>query len=305
METNKLFILILFCLSKLILNGQTPSDALMMDKNELCIGVIYQNDTWDKYWEGALLRDNQNIGTLTRNTLLPMIAYGISNKFNLIASLPYVKTNATGGQIAGASGMQDFSIFAKYQLYSLDKPSGSFKTFLVGGFGLPASAYLSDYMPFSLGLGTKEFSIRGILKFEHKSGLYLRGSYAFLHRTSTEAERDYYYADKGIYTTHMDVPNATNTEICLGAWLLNHSIQIEASAINQVSLSGDDIRRQNAPQPTNKMNFTNINGRLRYFTPFLKGFSIVGGFTQIVEGRNIGKSAVISGGLTYQFLIKK
>lgn len=93
-------------------------------------------------------------------------------------------------------------------------------TFISGGFSLPVSPYLSDYMPFSLGLRTQEFSLRGIIKYEHKSGIYLRGSYAYLHRTTTEAERDYYYADGSHYTTTMDVPSASTAELTIGCWFL-------------------------------------------------------------------------------------
>jgi hypothetical protein len=311
-KTNKvrpkiilIFSLVIFFLFTNLLKAQTPADALLMQKNELCIALMYQHDSWDKYWEGTLLRDNQNIGVLTRNTILPMLAYGITNKFNIIASLPYVTTEASGGQMVGASGLQDFSIFAKYAPYELKKESGSLSTFVTGGFSLPVTPYLSDYMPFSLGLGTQEFSLRGIAKYEHKTGIYLRGSYAYLHRTTTEAERDYYYADGSYYTTTMNVPNASNAEIALGGWLFNKSFQLEAGYVTQTSFSGDDIRRQNAGQPTNKMDMATINGRVRYFPSVLKGMSIMIGYTDVLSGRNVGKSTVISGGLTYQFMLKK
>lgn len=300
-----LFLVLTSLFQTAVLKAQTPSDALMMDKNELCIAFIYQNDKWDEYWEGTLLRDNQNIGVLTRNTFMPMLAYGVTKKFNIIASLPYIQTEASRGQMVGASGLQDFGIFVKYQPYELKKESGSLATFISGGFSLPVSSYLSDYMPFSLGLGTQELSFRGILKYEHKSGIYLRGSYAYLHRSTTEAERDYYYADGSHYTTTMDVPSASTADLSLGCWLLNKSIQLEAGYISQSAFSGDDIRRQNAGQPTNKMDMTSGNARLRYFPHLIKGLSIMAGYSEVFSGRNIGKSTIISGGITYQFMIKK
>ena len=300
-----LFLVLAAFLQFAVSKAQTPSDALMMDKNELCIALIYQNDEWDEYWEGTLLRDNQNIGVLTRNTFMPMVAYGVTKKFNIIASLPYVETEASRGQMVGASGLQDFGIFVKYLPYELKKESGSLVTFISGGFSLPVSSYLSDYMPFSLGLGSQELSLRGILKYEHKSGIYLRGSYAYLHRTTTEAERDYYYADGSHYTTTMDVPNASTFDIALGGWILNKSIQLEVGYLQQSALSGDDIRRQNAGQPTNKMDMTSGNARLRYFPTILKGASIMAGYSEVFSGRNIGKSSIISGGITYQFMVKK
>ncbi len=287
------------------IKSQTPSDALMMDKHELCIALIYQKDTWDQYWEGTLLRDNQNIGVLTRNTIMPMLAYGITKRLNVIAALPYVSTEASRGQMVGASGLQDFGIFAKYKAFDIKKSNFDYSGFVTGGFSLPASSYLSDYMPFSLGLGTQEFSIRGIAKVEHEKGIYFRGSFAYLHRTTTEAERDFYYADGAYYTTTMDVPSATNLELALGAWLFDKKIQLEASYMNLPSLSGDDIRRQNAPQPTNKMDVALFNGRVRFFPSFVNGLSILGGFSTVTSGRNVGQSTIISGGLTYQFMLKK
>jgi len=288
-----------------VLKAQTPSDALMMKKSELCIAALYQHDTWDQYWEGTLLRENLNIGTLTRTNIMPMIAYGISDRLNVILSLPYVSTSASGGQMAGVSGFQDISIFAKYKIVNLEKNSSSFQTFGTVGYSLPVTSYLSDYMPLNLGLGTNELSARVIMKYEHKSGLYLRGSFAYLYRTTTEAERDYYYADKGIYTSTMDVPNTTTVDGALGAWLFDRSIQFEVGAVKNTAQSGDDIRRQNAPQPTNKMNMSHVNVYLRFFPNFFKGFTIITGYTQVLEGRNIGKSNILTGGLTYQFQTKK
>ncbi len=285
--------------------AQTPSDALMMKKSELCIAALYQHDTWDHYWEGTLLRENLNIGTLTRTNVMPMIAYGITERLNVILSLPYVSTSASGGQMAGVSGFQDFSIFAKYKILNLEKTSGSFQTFGTVGYSLPATSYLSDYMPLNLGLGTNELSARVIMKYEHNSGLYLRGSFAYLYRTTTETERDYYYADKGIYSSTMDVPSTTTVDGALGAWLFDRSIQLEVGAVKNTAQSGDDIRRQNAPQPTNKMNMSNVNAYLRFFPKFFSGFSIIAGYTQVLEGRNIGKSTILTGGLTYQFSTKK
>jgi len=307
--TLKIRNLICIVLQLFLLNNsveaQTPSDALMMEKNELCLAVIYQQDTWDEYWEGTLLRKNANIGILTRNTYLPMMAYGVTDKLNVFVSLPYVSTEASAGQMVGVLGIQDFGIHAKYQILTIDKLSHAFKIFVAGGYSLPASSYLSDYMPFSLGLGTNEFSLRGVLYYEYQSTIYLRASYAYLHRTTTEAERDYYYADGSYYTTTMDVPSASNAEIALGGWLFKKDIQLEISLIQQNSFSGDDIRVQNAPQPTNKMDLTMVNARLRYYLPFAKNFSILGGYSEVLSGRNVGKSTIMSGGITYQFKVKK
>ena len=84
--------------------AQTPSDGLMMDRGQICFAALYTHDTWDEYWEGTLKRTNGNIGTLTRQTVMPMFALGLTDRLNVIASLPWVRTQASGGQMRGVSG---------------------------------------------------------------------------------------------------------------------------------------------------------------------------------------------------------
>ena len=87
--------------------AQTPSDDLMMKKREICLAASYETGSWDQYWEGTRLRGNANIGTFSRDIIMPMFAYGITDKINLLAGVPYISTDATGGQLVGAKGFQD------------------------------------------------------------------------------------------------------------------------------------------------------------------------------------------------------
>ena len=296
-----IFAMFTFFISLHVSIAQSPSDALMMQKNEICLAAIYQHDTWHQYWEGTLLRENLNIGTLTRKTAMPMVAYGLSERLNAFISLPFVATTASGGQMAGVSGWQDLGIFAKYKFYD----TKAFQLFGSAGYSFPVTNYLSDYMPLNLGLSTDEISMRCIAKYELASKVYMRVSGAYIYRSTTEAERDYYYYDNtSYYTNTMDVPSVITADGAIGAWLFDSQIQLEVNAAIQNGLSGDDIRRQNTPQPTNKMNNTNVGAYIRYLPTFLKGWSIIGNYAQVIEGRNVGKSQIYSCGITYQFQTK-
>jgi hypothetical protein len=285
--------------------AQSPTDALMMDKQELCIAGMVSQDKWKQYWEGTLLRTNDNIGTLTRRTYMPMAAYGITSKLTVIAALPYITTQASGGQMAGASGFQDAGLFLKYKWLDEVRESLNFRAFTTAGWGKPATSYLADYMPLQLGLGCQELSARAIFKLEWRDHLYMRTGIGYIQRGTAKAERDYYYTDKGIYTNIMDVPSALQGEAAVGAWLIGHTLQVEISTFAQKSLAGDDIRRQNAPQPTNKMNAWQAGGRLRYFASFLNNFSLIAEHFQVVDGRNVGKSSIYTLGVTWQGYVKK
>lgn len=279
--------------------AQSPTDALMMEKNQLCIAATWQNDSWKEYWEGTLLRDNQNIGTLTRNVITPMLGYGFSQKLNLMIGLPYVTTKSSGGQLQGVSGFQDLSFFVKARLVEMKKSNNEFNLFTTAGISFPASNYHSDYLPYALGLGTTEYSIRGILKYQYKSKTYARAGFGYYHRTETEIERDFHYNNGPVYSNLMDVPSVTQYELAIGQWILKTKLQLELTLNNQTGLSGDDIRRQNSPQPTNKMNFTNGNFYVRYFPEFINGFSVFGSYYKTFAGRNVGQSQGLIAGFTY------
>lgn len=285
-----------------IAHAQTPLDGLMMPKGEVCIALQYEQITWDRYWEGSTIRVNQNIGTFSRQMGMPMIVGGITDKVNVILSLPYVKTGASAGQMAGVQGLQDFGISVKTLLLEKSMGKGKLTGFSNLSFSTPASNYLSDYMPYSLGFGARELGIRGIGKYELSKGPYLRASYAYLNRGTTQAEREFYYAKGPFYTSTIDVPNAFQSQVTLGSWLFNYRLRVETSLTTIRSTSGDDIRTYCMPLPTNKVNFGRLEGFAQYyFKKNGKGFGLIASYQQAISGRNMGQFSGYGFGLTYQF----
>ncbi|MCW5909939.1 MAG: transporter [Cyclobacteriaceae bacterium] len=302
---KKILLLPVFCLGfATITLSQTFSDAIMMNKKEICFAFMYDQGTWDQYWEGATLITNENIGTFTRATYMPMIAYGITGKLNVLLSIPYVSTKSTGGQLAGVQGLQDVNVAVKYEAFKKDFGKHRVSALAVAQFGTPMTNYLSDYMPYSLGLGTQEVTGRVIGQYEFNKKIYVRASAAYVWRGQTEAERPYYYANGSYYTTFMDVPSAVNYQAILGGWALKHNLRLEASYNILNCVDGDDIRRWNMPQPTNKMEVTQAGFFAQYYFKSiepLKGFSLMASYNQVLEGRNMGKTTGFGGGITYQF----
>lgn len=286
--------------------AQTLTDAILMKKHEMCVAVMYDHGTWDHYWEGANLRTNGNIGTFTRNMVAPMLAYGITDKLNILASVPYIATRSSGGQLAGVEGFQDLNLGLKYQLIKKEIGAGNLEVLGVGVFGTPVSNYLSDYMPYSLGLGTSEFTLRGMLQYQFNKGIYARSSFAYIWRGEATAERDYYYNNGSYYTTQMDVPNAINFYGTVGTWLFNYSLRVEATYQVMNCTSGDDIRAYNAPQPTNKFEYDQVNIFAQYFfKKHVKGLGLLAYYSKMLDGRNMGEFSNVGVGATYQFMVVK
>ena len=134
--------------------------------------------------------------------------------------------------------------------------------------------------------------------------MYLRASGAYVYRGQTEAERDYYYNNGSYFTPWMDVPSAWSYQVVAGKWFFDEALRIEANYTGQSSVSGDDIRAYNAPQPTNKVDFGNVGFFAQYFIGKPYGLGIIGYASQTVTGRNVGKAFTIGGGINYIFSIK-
>src|SRR5882762_3456890 len=86
---------LLFSALHLISKAQTDIDAIMMAKNNFCVGGTYSHSSWKNYWEGTLKRDNQNLGTVSTNMYMLMGNYGINDKLNLLFGIPYITTKAS------------------------------------------------------------------------------------------------------------------------------------------------------------------------------------------------------------------
>jgi hypothetical protein len=302
----KQYLLIILVAFPSLIWAQTPSDAVMMKQRESCFALIYDQVAFDDYWEGTDLRDNATIATVTRYTVLPMIAIGLHDRVNLILGLPYVKTESSepnGGRLEGAKGFQDLNIAVKVELLNKKIGPGKLAALTNVGYSTPSTNYLSDYRPYSLGFGANEFSLRGILQYKLDMGVYVRVTGAYLWRGQTKVERDYYYANGSYYTPWMDVPDAWNYQAVAGIKLFDNSLLFELQYSSLKSTSGDDIRKYNAPQPTNKVNEDQVGVKAQYYFKQLKGLGVLGYYQQVIDGRNTAKFNGFGAGVTYQFKI--
>ncbi|KEO72925.1 hypothetical protein [Anditalea andensis] len=281
--------------------AQMPWDEVKMGKGEVCIAMIYEHGVWNQYWEGNFLRKNDNIGTLTRQAGMVMVAAGLTERINLIAIVPYVATEASGGTQKGQSGLQDLNLSLKAELLKRRVGTGNITLLSNVSYATPMSQYLSDYAPFSIGFGAPELGLRGIAAYKLDNGLIFRSALAYLIRGQAEVERDYYYNNGSIYSQYMDVPNALNFHAAIGYWAMNNQLRLELTYMSLNCLSGDDIRPYNSGQPTNKTEVEQIGSWVQYYINGRKGLGVLAYYNQVIGGRNIGKNATLGIGITYQF----
>ena len=281
-----------------LLKAQTFTDGLMMPKKDLCTGFIYSNDSWKKYWEGTLNRENGNIGTVSTKSVAWMGAYGITDKLNVIAVVPYVWTHASQGTLADMKGLQDLTIGAKYNFLKQTIGTGDLSMFAVGSYSTPLSDYTPDFLPLSIGLAAQKLAVRFTTHYKLSSGWYATGNLGYIWRSNVTIDRPAYYTD-GQQTLSDEVwmPNVLDYSFNVG--YLKNGLQAFIGYTQQNTLGGGDIRRQDMPFVSNRMNFSKIDATVKYFIPKINSLAVWAGVGYTVTGRNTGQSTYYMGGFLY------
>lgn len=297
-----LLVLFLITVFSFVLSAQTPNDGIMMPERNWCNVLQYSHSSWDNYWEGATKRTNENIGTITTQSAMLMSNYGISDHLNILAGLPYVWTDSDISYLNGQKNIQDLSVWLKYQVYGHTFQSGSaFKAFATGGLSTPVSNYVPDFLPFSIGLQSKTASLRGILHFSLKNGLYATAQGGHTWRSDMTTDREaYLFHDELIYSNEVPVPNMVDASGRLG--FLNKKIQAELWYEYFTGLSGDDIRYNDMPFPSNKMRAASAGFFAKYYFGHL---AVSASASQVLSGRNVGQGTTVTGGIFYFFAFSK
>lgn len=278
--------------------AQTLNDGLMMPRNYFCTGILYTHDRWNEYWEGERRRDNENIGTLTTRSLTYVGNYGISDRLNVIVMAPYVRTEASAGTLKGIEGLQDLTVGAKYNFFRRDYDASSLRTFAVAGVSVPLTQYTPDYFPLSLGTATTNVFYRATAYYKFLKKFYVNGSAAYTWRSNARLDRPSYFTNDRLYLTNeVKMPDVFDYNVSIG--FLNRGFQSDIFYMQQNTLGGSDIRRQDMPFVSNRMNASRVGALIMYYLPKPHGLALRSSVSHTVAGRNSGASTTLMGGLLY------
>ena len=289
-----------FVLIPFLGSAQTPTDALYMNHRQVCFAGIYGRSQWSEYWEGPLQRDNANLGTVTHQSATLMGAVGLSPRLNLLAVLPYIASQASQGQLAGQRGVQDLSIWLKYRAIDLPLGPGKLKVFALGGASAPLSDYVPDFLPMCIGLQAKTATARAVLDYRLQQGFYLTLRAGHTWRSNIFIDRDaYQYDGKLYYTNEVPLPNVIDAGALLG-W--RKGPWVSALTLDRSHcLSGDDIRPNDMPFPTNRMRTSSAGIMGKYQG---KHWGVTASVNRAFAGRNVGRHTALQAGLLYLFQYK-
>ena len=283
------------------LGAQTVDDSVMMHRNSVCTGLLYTHDHWDEYWEGTLKRVNGNIGTITTESVAGMASYGVTDRLGVIAVLPYVRTNASQGVLHGQRGFQDLTVALKYNLLETDFTSrGSLRTIVVASAGTPVGDYTPDFLPLSIGSASRSVSGRLTLSFRAHAGWFVEGTSAYTWRGNVKLDRPYYFTNDRLFMSD-EVPMPEVFDYKVGLGYAGHGFYIPITFTQRITRGGGDIRRQDMPFVSNRMNFSKVDAVVLYALPMAKQLALRAEGSYTVHGRNVGQATTVTGGLLYTF----
>ena len=290
-----------FALVCLASYGQTIDDGIMMGRRQFCAGYMFTHDSWDEYWEGSLKRNNGNIGTISTQSHQIFANYGVTDRLNVITHVPHVRTNASEGVLAGMQGFQDATLAAKYKFFETPfTDTGRLRAIAVVLASSPMTDYTPDFLPLSIGLGSRRLGARLTVHFRAHKGWFINASPAYTWRDGVVLDRPYFFTDgKLTFADRVSMPGVF--DYVLSSGYIKGELVLSGSFSEQRTQGGGDIRRQDMPFVSNRMNFSRVGGWAKVPLPKHDALSIVAGYSYVVQGRNVGQSSMITAGVMYLF----
>jgi hypothetical protein len=111
-------------------------------------------------------------------------------------------------------------------------------------------------------------------------------------------DRPYYYTDGQLFLTDLvEMPSVFDYTVSGG--YLTRRLMTSFSFAQQRTLGGGDIRRQDMPFVSNRMNFSKVAGTVMAAIPKVRNVSVQFAYSYTVQGRNVGQATTMTGGLLY------
>ena len=280
-------------------SAQNLEDAEMLRRHEVHASAMYGSESWNEYWEGTLRRSNGNVGTVSTHSVMVQLGVGVTERLTVIGALPYVWTEASQGVLHGMSGRQDFTLLAKYRVANpLIAGRARLKLLAVGGLTTPTSDYTPDFLPMSIGLHSKSAITRIATHLQDRTGWFFDGYAERMWRSNVTLDRGSYFTDGQYYETNeVAMPDVAVYRATLGwqrgAWCIPVGITARRT------LGGGDIRRQDMPFVSNRMNASIAHAEVMYFLPGVSNLRLDLGAAHTINGRNVGRSTSFMTGFTY------
>jgi hypothetical protein len=218
----------------------------------------------------------------------------------VIGMVPYVWTNASQGVLHGIDGFQDLTLAAKWSVIERPAWDGQLRAIAVVSAGVPMTDYNVELLPLSIGLGSTRVSWRGTVNYQSTPGWFLTGSTAFTWQSEVQLDRPYFFTDdEFVISDRADMPNVM--EYLASAGYMKKGLMTAVSFALQRAMDGGDIRRQDMPFVSNRMQAFAGGAMVMYPLPKLRPLAVHFAVGHVFDGRNVGEGSTVTIGLLYTF----
>lgn len=158
----------------LVLCALWPATAPALDLNgffpppgETQLAVSYTSESWDEFWRGDRKVSTPPIlGEADIHTVSLWMRHGLSERWALVGTLPYVDASSDGDPGFDEASIQDLSLLAKYRLLERgSRSAGRHVLAAAGGLRTDVGDYEAN-LPLDVGDGTTDALFRFVYQYE-------------------------------------------------------------------------------------------------------------------------------------------
>ena len=253
--------------------AQGPIDGYMKEKQKYAVGLSFSLEKASTLFAGT----NPIDVTRTTNAISLFASYGILDKLNVQVGLPYLNVN-----IGARTGLQDGSVYVKYEVLKKENKIGTINLIAASGFIFP----MSDYEiagTHALGQHSVAGDFRAVVQqnFNNKFFAALQAGY---------------------YLKAQPTPNAVSSAIKIGyAGKIYADVwfeYLEAFGGTNYRGVGDLNPSSQGGFPSLGFSYNKIGGTVFY--PFTKHIGGFGGISYVLNGRNAFQNTGFNLGIVIQ-----
>ena len=197
--------------------------------------------------------------------------YAVTDRLNVIAMVPYVWTNASQGVLHGIQGFQDVTLAAKWNF--LDRPWTSTRS--AAGVLRRVRGIADDRLQPGAAAALHRHGQHARLVardgeyFQSNPGWFVTSTTAYTWRSEVGLDRPYFFTDgEFVMSDEVDMPNVLDTTARAG--YMKRGLMTAVSFTKQRTLGGGDIRRQDMPFVSNRMDFFRAGAMVMHPVPKLQ-----------------------------------
>lgn len=272
--------------------AQSPVSGFMSGKGKGAVALSFTHESYDNVFLTPLDAKGVPVfNDVSINSVSLYGTYGISDRLEVAMSLPYISAQGNAdapvlealGFENTRKGVQDLSVFAKYNAFSAEMGMSRLNFQIAAGLKTPIGNYRADEgLQSIIAIGNRATSINGMLIAHFQSSL---GLFA-----TTQA---------GYSIRNGEAPNALLGEIKVG--YAARRFYVDAWYAGQVSDGGVNILGEgfNGFFPATDVTFNRAG--INLYVPIAGGFGVSAGASKYLNGRNVGESMGYSGSVVYSF----